>query len=139
MTTKQRQAAAVTAGARFVPVVEWHYSMATISAANKIGAGTVAERSHRIGMRQGEPLVLAMDAALQYASSYTAHFERRLADDYVLGPNWLEWVRGLRGLLNGDGAIAMVMDRRTDSKDNGAVEQVFWAAMELAGYTEKDL
>ena len=138
-TMIERQKNAVKAGARFTPVCEWQYSMDAIGAANKIGAGTVSEQSHALGMRHGEPLIVAMDAALQYAASYSARFERRLVDDYVLGPAWLEWAKGVRALLNGDGAVAMNLGRSTDSKDNGAVEEMFWAAMALAGYTEKDL
>ncbi len=47
--------------------------------------------------------------------------------------------KGIRALLNGDGAIAMKKGITTDSKDNGAVEEMFWQAMNTAGFTEADL
>lgn len=124
---------------RFPVKTEWTYSWEAIKAARNIPQGTVSEQSHAIGMRDGEPLLIALDAAHQYASTYAARFGSKLASDYVLGDHWLEWVKAIRGLLNGDGAIAMQLDRSTDSKDNSAMEELFWSAMDLAGFTEKDL
>lgn len=117
----------------------YHYTAATQKAAERIHAGTVSKRAHLIGLTRAEPLIVMMDALLSYAEAYQVRFERPLAEDYVLGPYWLESAKGVRGLLNGDGAIAMRDGITTDSKDNGAVEQVFWAAMAAAGFTESDL
>lgn len=138
-TTAQKQNQATQAGARFAPVTEWNYTLSTQEAAAKIGPGTVSEASHRSGMLNAEPLIVLMDGLLKYANCYAARFEAKLVNDYVLGPEWLAAAKGVRGLLNGDGAVAMNRRISTDSKDNGAVESVFWSAMEAAGFTESDL
>lgn len=122
-----------------MPVTEWHYSMDSIEAANKIPTGVISEQSHALGMKHGEPLIVAMDAAIQFASVYRCRYGCGISNDGVLGEHWLSWVKGIRGLLNGDGAVAMNLNRTTDSKDNGAVEEMFWKALSCAGYTEKDL
>lgn len=139
MKTTAKQREAIAAGARFVPVCEWQYSADAIEAANEIPRGVVSEQSHALGMRNGEPLIVAMDALLQYAYTYKSRFGGPLASDYVLGPEWLAALRGVKGLLDGDGAEAMRLGRTTDSKDNGALEKMFWCALEAAGFTEKDL
>jgi hypothetical protein len=41
--------------------------------------------------------------------------------------------------LNGQGAIAMRKDLSSDSFDGGAMEDMFWNAMAMAGFTEEDL
>lgn len=129
----------VPVGSRFAPTVEWQYAFDTLKAAEKIPAGTVSEQSHQIGMRQGEPLIVMMDALFQYAAVYAARYDGKLAEDNVLGEYWLDAAKGIRGLLNGDGSVAMQLDRTTDSKDNGAIETMFWNALEMAGFKESDL
>jgi len=62
----------------------------------------------------------------------------QINEDGFLGRPWLEAVKGVRALLNGDGAIAMKQGITTDSKDNGAVEAMFWNALSVAGFTEGD-
>ena len=37
------------------------------------------------------------------------------------------------------GAVAHERGITTDTKDNGCVESMFWAAMDIAGFTEEDL
>jgi hypothetical protein len=86
-----------------------------------------------------EPLIVMMDALIRYAKAHEKRFESKLAEDYVLGPLWLNAAKGVRGLLNGDGALAHEEGWNTDSKDNGAVEGMFWDAMALAGFKEEEL
>jgi len=138
-TTIEKQKIAKQAGARFAPVTEWQYSYPAIQAANKIPVGCVNEQSHALGMKLGEPLLVAMDALYQYASCYKSRYGGKLASDMVLGEYWLESLQGLRRLLNGDGAIAMQRGITTDSKDNSAMETLFWECMDVAGFTEADL
>ncbi len=126
----------------FSTSVLYKYDRVTIDAAihlRDVAPGTIAEHAHALGMRKAEPLIIAFDALIKYAKSYEKRWERKLAEDYVLGPEWLSSLQGLRGLLNGDGAVAYDMDRSTDSKDNGACESMFWSAMEIAGFKEEDL
>lgn len=118
---------------------QYQYLPGTIEQANKLTPGTVSESDHKFGMQDGEPLIVIMDALTKYAASYYVRFETRLAEDYILGPLWLESAKGIRGLLNGDGALAMFKGRRTDSKDNGCLEAMFWEAMLMAGFEEKDI
>ena len=111
----------------------------TVSAMLKLKRGTVAESSNYLGLSNGEPLLIAMDGLLRYAKAYARQYEGELKDDCVLGPQWLEAAKAIRALLNGDGAVAMERGITTDSKDNGVIESVFWAAMGIAGFTEQDL
>lgn len=117
----------------------YKYSSETINAANRLGVGTVDEHAHKSGMLAGEPLTVAMDCLLKYAQAYKERYESGLADDHVLGPLWLDSMKGLRGLLNGDGSEAMRLDITTDSKSNVALESVFWTAMAVAGYSDTDI
>lgn len=124
---------------RFPRKVEWAFTLDTVLAAEKIPADTVSEQSHKLGMMHGEPLIMAMDCAMQYANSYHSAYGGRLKDDGVLGEHWLDWVKGLHGLLNGDGAVAMQRGITTDSKCNGAMEEMYWKALAAAGFKEEDL
>ena len=117
----------------------YRYTAETIAEANKLTPDTIAEHAHKRGMTTGEPLIVAMDALLKYAESYRVRFESALAEDGVLGQEWLDAAKGVRGLLNGDGAHALLFQHGNDSKDNGCVEAVFWAALRAAGFEEKDL
>jgi len=116
---------------------QYTFQNQTINAANSVPKGTVAAQSHNIGMERGEPLIVALDSMIRYARAYDTHFERNLSEDYILGEEWLSVVKGIRGLLNGNGAVAMELGRNTDSKDNGACETMFWDALKAAGYTEE--
>lgn len=111
----------------------------TLAELARIPRGTVAEQSMRLGRLNDEPLLLALDGLLRYAKAYRQRFESPLAEDGVLGPCWLDAAKGLRGLLNGDGAVAMERGVTTDSKDNGALEGIFWHALRAAGFGEADL
>ena len=111
----------------------------TIAEYDKLPIGTVSQQAHRLGINSNEPLIAAMDALLHYAKAYRKAFGGDLADDGVLGDFWLDAAKGVRGLLNGNGAVAMERNISTDSKDNGAVESMFWQAMAIAGFKEQDL
>lgn len=114
----------------------FRYSAETIAHANRIPVGVVNEHSHKMGMTEGEPLIVAMDCLLKYAEAYRLRFEAPLAEDQVLGEWWMDSIKSLRKLLNGDGAIAMRLNITIDSKDNSAVEGMFWDALNHAGFTE---
>lgn len=117
----------------------YRYSAEAIAEANKLTIGTVNEHAHKYGMENGEPLIVMMDALLKYADAYRTRFEQPLADDGVMGGPWLNAARGVRALLNGDGSIALQKNITTDTKDNGCVEAMFWAAIQRAGFKEEDL
>jgi hypothetical protein len=134
-----------------------HLQPETNHEASKLTAGTRALEEHCLGVNQGEPLLYAMDGLLRYAKAYQRAYglsqrlntwaglpagdpdARALADDYALGPQWLAAAKGLRGLLNGQGAVAMELGLSSDSKDNGVIEGIFWAALGAAGFKESDL
>jgi hypothetical protein len=111
----------------------------TSKAIDKVPVGTMAEQSMNLGLVAAEPLLLAMDGLIRYAKAYTRRFEGQLADDYVLGPEWLNAAKGIRGLLNGNGAVALEKGISTDSKDNGVIEEMFWVALGIVGFKEADL
>lgn len=116
----------------------YRYSAETIAAANRISVGVVNEQSHKLGMERGEPIIVMLDGLLKYAETYRERFEGNLADDQVLGDYWLDALKAVHGLLNGDGQVAMKLNRTTDSKDNGACEQVFSDALRIAGFDDRD-
>lgn len=105
----------------------------------KIAYQSVAFGEMREGYLGNEPLFISLDCAIRYAKAYRTHYERPLKEDYVLGSEFLSWITGLRGLLNGQGAIALEKGWTKDSKDNGTLEFMFWSAMNLGGFTEEDL
>ena len=105
----------------------------------KLEKGSMAQAAHKKGLKENEPIIVAMDAMIRYAKAHKKAYDIPLSFDWVLGPNWLEIVKGIRGLCDGDGAVAMENEITTDSKDNGCIEGMFWDALNIAGYTEKDL
>ena len=117
----------------------YFYTPATLDAARRIPPASVAADEHTRGMRDGDALIVAIDALNRYAEAYAEGFGDKLCTDYVLGPAWLSSIANLRELLNGNGSEAMRRGMGRDSKDNGACESVFWSAMRAAGFTEDDL
>ena len=115
------------------------YQDETLKQFEKLAPGTIAHHSQNKGLHENEPIIVAMDAMIRYAKAYSKAYDISLSCDYVLGQNWLEIVKGIRGLCDGDGAVAMENEITTDSKDNGCIEGMFWDALNIAGYTEKDL
>lgn len=108
----------------------------TVEAIQKVPAGTVSNDSAWLGIMNGEPLLIAMDGLLRYAKAYAKQYEGKLAEDGVMGDYWLQAIKGLHGLLNGDGAVALERGITTDSKDNGVIEDIYWAALNAAGFKE---
>lgn len=120
--------------------VLYQYSPEALEAGAKLSRlapGTVSEAAHLRGMRHGEPLILMLDCLLKYAHTYKIRFEGDLAEDSVLGDYWLEAIKAIHGLLNGDGVIAMAQGITTDSKDNGACEDLYWKARAIAGFEDE--
>lgn len=120
--------------------VLYEYSAEALEAAAKVSRlspGTVSEAAHLRGMRHAEPLIVILDCLLKYAKAYRARFEGKLSDDGCLGDYWLDAIKGVHGLLNGDGVIAMMQGITTDSKDNGACEDLYWKARAVAGFEDE--
>lgn len=110
----------------------------TKNAINAVKLGTVAHQSMTFGHMRAEPLLFSMDGMLRYAKSYRKAYDANIADNGVLGPCYLDAIKGLRGLLNGQGVAAMEADRSQDSKDNGVIETIFWHCIDAGGFTEED-
>ena len=119
--------------------MRYPYQPETIAAFGKLGHRTVAQSEAMAGMDREEPLLVCMDALLRYAKAYEKGFESKLSEDFVLGPEWLDAAKAIRGLLCGNGAVAHERGTSTDSKDNGMIEEIFWAAMRFAGFGEEDM
>ena len=115
----------------------YKYQIETTNAANALPPKSLDFQSHLIGLSQNEPLIIAMDSMIRYAKAHNQNYGSALSEDYILGEEWLSVVKGIRGLLNGNGAVANEMGRSRDSKSNGAVESMFWAALEVARYSEE--
>lgn len=105
----------------------------------KLPSNCVEGAEHRGGLNGGEPLTVIFDALLKYAQGYEIAHGGKLKDDYVLGPPWLDALKGARGLLDGNGALAMFANSSGDSKSNSVLEAMFWHALKAAGYEEGDL
>lgn len=117
----------------------YRYSAETVAAANRIPLGCVNEYSHKLGMERGEPIIVMLDCLLKYAEAHHVRYNSTLAEDHVLGDIWLSALKSVHGLLDGDGAVAMMLGRTTDSKDNGACESVFADCLRMAGFDREAL
>lgn len=104
----------------------------TLEEIAKLKPGTVAYQIMQLGIRENEPLLIAMDAMIRYAKAHQSRFESPLGEDYVLGEYFLDTIKGIRRLLNGNGAVANERDNITDSKDNGVIEGMYWQACAIA-------
>lgn len=104
--------------------------------ANKISEGTVAYNEAKIALTSFEPLLVAMDSMLRYAKAHKKQYGSPLVDDGVLGPEFIQACQGIRGLLNGQGGIALERGMSGDSKDNGMIEGIFWHAVKAGGFKE---
>lgn len=117
----------------------YQYQPETTAAILAVPAHVVSGRAARIGADRHEPILIMLDSLLRYARAHEHRFESKLSEDYVLGPVWLDAIRGTHALLDGDGAVAHELGVTTDSKDNGACESLYWSALAVAGFTEADL
>ncbi len=100
---------------------------------SKLTPGTVSAQAMALGRVEQEPLLVAMDAMLRYAKAYSTRYESLLGGDGFLSDPYLEAIKGIRALLNGDGAVAMERNISTDSKDNGVIEALYWHCCREAG------
>lgn len=48
------------------------------------------------------PIARMLDALALYADDYQKRYDTPLVEDYVLGQYWIESLKGVRGLLNGE-------------------------------------
>lgn len=48
------------------------------------------------------PILMAIDAWLQYRLCHLQRYESRIGDDMVLGISWVDWGLAIRFLLNGE-------------------------------------
>lgn len=108
-----------------------------VTCLSQIAGHTVSGHAMNLGLTQAEPLIICLDSLTRYAKAHAKRFDSPLSDDYVLGPQFLDALKGIRGLMDGDGAVAHERNITTDSKDNGTCENMFWKALELAGFTEE--
>lgn len=107
----------------------------TLEAISKLNSGTVDEASMRLGIRNGEPLLVVLDALLRYAKAYSKAYGQ-LSDDGYLGDAYFKAVEAIHDLLNGDGAVSMEKGITTDSKCNGVLEDIYQAALVVSGFQE---
>lgn len=105
----------------------------TRTAIDRLTRGTVSAHTMAIGRVYKEPLLVSMDAMLRYAKAFEHAYGFKLGEDRVLGECFAEAIKGLRGLLDGQGAVAMERGLTSDSKDNGLIEEIFWQCCEVAG------
>lgn len=91
--------------------------------------GTRAAADIQHAGHYGHPILETVDALLRAAKVYQQRFDAPIAEDSVLGPYWLDAIKNARRLLDGDfGPV-----------DSGTVEQIFWRAVDIAGFTEADV
>jgi hypothetical protein len=114
------------------------YQPETIAAGMILTPGTVNAKAHSIGMTEGEPLIVIIDGLIRYAKAYEMRFGSKLGTDYVLGVAWLEMIKNVHALLDGDGAIGWERGISTDSKDNGVLSSLCMTALEVAGFTQDE-
>lgn len=109
----------------------------TVAAMLKIDPECVDAQSMTLGVNGGEPLLVCLDGLLRYAKAYEKRFEGKLSDDAWLGEQWLDALNGVHALLNSDGAVALEKGITTDSKCNGVLEDIYWHAMNAAGFKDE--
>lgn len=117
----------------------YRYTAEAVAAANKIAVGCVNEQSHKYGMENAEPLIVAADCMLKYAQAYRQRYENGLANDFALSESFAHILGGLKALMDADGAVALFKDITTDTKDNGAVCDILLAACKAGGFDWEDI
>lgn len=111
----------------------------TVAALAKVPVGTVSAKSSRLGVYEGEPLLVIADALLSYAKAYRGRFEDPIGNDYVCAEAFADMLRGVKTLLDYDGGVAMRRGITTDSKDNGAMFDIIEATCAAAGIDYQEL
>ncbi len=88
------------------------------------------KRRHMMEVKRGHPIAAMVDALNSYAVRHAERYSSPLADDGVLGPAWLDALKGVRTLLNGD----------CGSLDCGTVDAALVRiAIDVADFSEGDL
>ncbi len=88
----------------------------TVTALAKVPAGTVAAQSSRLGVYEGEPLLVIADALLSYAKAYRGRFECPISDDGVGAEAFADMVRGVKTFLDYDAAWRCVAVSRPTAR-----------------------
>ncbi len=57
---------------------------------------------HMMEVKRDHPIAAMVEALNSYAVIHAERFSSTLAEDYVLGPAWLDAAKGVRALLNGE-------------------------------------
>ncbi len=111
----------------------------TVAAMAKVPASCVNAQSQRLGLFEGEPVLVIADALLSYAKAYKARFECNVSSDHVMAEPFAQMLAGVKTMLDYDGAVAMRRGITTDSKDNGAMFDVIEATCNVAGIDYQNL
>lgn len=119
--------------------MSYKYQHETTLIHNSIPENSVARQSNHLGMMQCEPIIVILDGLLRYARAYEKRYEAPISNELPLCENFIDALKGVRAMLSWYGAIALERNINTDSKDNGACEQLFWYAVKAAGLKESDL
>lgn len=78
---------------------------------------------------RSHPLAHIVVSCAQYADAHRARFDSGIGEDYVLGPEWIAILKGVRGLLNGE----------TGQLDCGTVDGMICDMLRAEGVPESDL
>lgn len=112
----------------------------TVEALNKIPSGCVNQRSARLGLFEGEPLLVIADALLSYAKAYKVRFDGdSIGNDVYAAEPFGQLLSGCKALLDMDGGVALRRGITTDSKDNASICDILEAASKSAGLNWEDV
>lgn len=112
----------------------------TVAALESVPPGCVNARSARLGLYEGEPLLVIADALLSYAKAYKVRFEGDgIGNDGYARQPFVDMLSGCKDMLNMDGGVALRRGITTDSKDNASVERVLSEAAKVAGIDWNDV
>lgn len=111
----------------------------TVHALAKVPAGTVSAQSVRLGVYEGEPLLVIADALLSYAKAYRGRYGCSITNDGHAGEAFADMLRGVKTFLDHDGGVALRRGITTDSKDNGSMFDIIEATCTAAGIDYQEL
>ena len=69
---------------------------------NEMFPGTNGWKGRHMRAARVQPVALMITALDQYAANHAERFESKIGEDYVLGPAFLDALRGVRTMLNGE-------------------------------------
>ncbi len=105
----------------------------TLAGINSIHVNVIDGQSARLGLANGEPLLVIADALLRYAKAYKARFGDNIGDDYHAATAFSDMLSGVKVLLDHDGGVALERGITTDSKSNGAMSELLDGVCQAAG------